>query len=184
MAHNGHLVQTGLTVEQDNIVIAKVAFHNPTLRQQQLRLVLDVPKVDAGTVTANNVFGTGMLRWTIRHQLRQFRHIVGRNLYRNRQIHGHRSRYTDLMNAEIGIGRYHRTRAEIYALAHQIATNTTFLALQTLCDGLERTTRSLRHLRHAPNLIVHERRHVVLQRQLELFHNHLRFTVRHGVLQR
>ena len=87
------------------------------------------------------------------------------------------------MNTEVGIGGNDRTGTEIDTLAHEVATNTTLLTLETLLNRLERTTGTLSDLRHAADLVVHKGRNVVLQTLLELLHDDLRLTVGDGILQ-
>lgn len=68
--------------------------------------------------------------------------------------------FPDLVDPEVWICRDHRSRGKVDSLPHEVTTDTTFLALQALSEGLERLSRSLRLLRLPRPLVVEQRRYL------------------------
>mmetsp|Transcript_12737 Transcript_12737/g.24304 ORF Transcript_12737/g.24304 Transcript_12737/m.24304 type:complete len:358 (-) Transcript_12737:381-1454(-) len=124
-----------------------------------------------------------MLRGPIGYQGAQFLDVEWRHARRYSQVHGDASRHAHLVNSQVRIGRNHRTRRKVDALPHQIAANTPLLRLKPLTQRLERPPAPLRNLRHPPHLVIAKRRHVVLQRLLELLHDDIGFAVLDGRLE-
>mmetsp|Transcript_25875 Transcript_25875/g.74824 ORF Transcript_25875/g.74824 Transcript_25875/m.74824 type:complete len:428 (-) Transcript_25875:47-1330(-) len=176
-------MQRRLTIEEDDIAIAQVTLDYPSVGQKEVGLVLHVTKIDASTIRTNDVLGTRVRGRTIGDESTQLSKVEGSDVDRNGQVHGHGPGDTNLMNTQVGIGGNDRTGTEVDTLAHEVTTNTTLLALETLLNRLEGAAGTLSNLRHATNLVVHQGRHVVLQTLLELLHDDLRLSVRDGILQ-
>mmetsp|Transcript_24871 Transcript_24871/g.58302 ORF Transcript_24871/g.58302 Transcript_24871/m.58302 type:complete len:405 (-) Transcript_24871:178-1392(-) len=176
-------MQRRLTIEKNDIAIAQVTLDDPSVGQEKIGLVLHITKIDAGTIRTNDVLGTRVSGRTVGDESTQLSKIEGSDVDRHGQVHGHRPGDTNLMNTEVGIGGDDRAGTEIDTLAHEVATNTTLLTLETLLDCLERATGPLSNLRHATDLVVHQGRDVVLQTLLELLHDDLGLSVRDGILQ-
>ena len=84
------------------------------------------------------------------------------------QVQRDRSRHSDLIDTDIGIGRDDGTRREIDALAHEIATQSALLALEALRDGLERSARARHRHGIAGDRIGDQGRDMELQHVLDL----------------
>mmetsp|Transcript_10248 Transcript_10248/g.20747 ORF Transcript_10248/g.20747 Transcript_10248/m.20747 type:complete len:216 (-) Transcript_10248:664-1311(-) len=126
---------------------------------------------------------TWMHRGTILHELGKLIDIKCRHSNRHGQVHSHRPGDTHLLNSEIRIGRNDCTSRKIDTFSHQVTSNTTFLGFETLRDGFERPSGPLCDLRHTTQFVVHKGGNVVLQGQLELFHDNGWFTIGNGLLQ-
>mmetsp|Transcript_14427 Transcript_14427/g.18905 ORF Transcript_14427/g.18905 Transcript_14427/m.18905 type:complete len:227 (-) Transcript_14427:707-1387(-) len=68
MAHNGHLVQGGLPIEHNDVVVLHMPLHHPPVLQVQLVLVPHVPEVNAGAVMADDELGSRVVEGAVLHQ--------------------------------------------------------------------------------------------------------------------
>ena len=82
-------------------------------------------------------------------------------------------RHTDLVDAKVGVGANHRTRAEVDALTGKIAPEPPLLAFQSLGEGLERSSRAVPSWRNSTGLVVEVGGAVVLQQFPEILDDEL-----------
>mmetsp|Transcript_19703 Transcript_19703/g.55021 ORF Transcript_19703/g.55021 Transcript_19703/m.55021 type:complete len:611 (-) Transcript_19703:453-2285(-) len=181
VSHDTHLMQGGLSIEQNHVVVAQLAFDDPAGGQQEFRLVLNVPQIDTSSVVADNVLRSGMGGRPVCHQLAQFVDVKGGDPIGDRQVHSHGSRNPDLVNSQVGIGGNDGARRKVDTLSHEVPAQPSLLSLEALLQGLEGTATALRDLGHPPELVVHKGRNVVLQGLLELLDDNVGFSVLNGV---
>mmetsp|Transcript_8389 Transcript_8389/g.18377 ORF Transcript_8389/g.18377 Transcript_8389/m.18377 type:complete len:455 (+) Transcript_8389:3757-5121(+) len=185
MSHDRHFVETGLTVEDDDVVVPEVTFYDPSIFQTEFVLIFNVTQIDASSIGADNMFGTRMAQRSIGYEFSQNGYIERSDAFRHRQIGSDAAWDSHVFDSQIWIRRDDRPGGKVHPLSHQISTNSPLLSLETLLDRLERPSAStLGHLWHSSHLVIHRRSHIVLQALLELRENDIRFTVRHGLLER
>ena len=80
------------------------------------------------------------------------------------QVHGYALRNANLIELQIWVTSDDSTGREVDTLPHQVPTQTTFLALQTSTDSLDRATGLLERLRDACDVVVHICRNMELSR--------------------
>mmetsp|Transcript_15419 Transcript_15419/g.31430 ORF Transcript_15419/g.31430 Transcript_15419/m.31430 type:complete len:224 (-) Transcript_15419:876-1547(-) len=168
VAHNTHLVQTRLAVEDDDVVVPEVPLDDPAVLEDEIVPVLGIPEVDPSSVISNDELGAGVDRGPVCYELLHQLLVERRHLIGDGEVEGHRPRDADLVDAQVGVGRDDGTRGEVDALAHKVAPDPALLALEPAHEGLERPSGPGRDLNLAPELVVHEGGDVVLQGQDEL----------------
>mmetsp|Transcript_13597 Transcript_13597/g.53664 ORF Transcript_13597/g.53664 Transcript_13597/m.53664 type:complete len:532 (-) Transcript_13597:120-1715(-) len=144
MRHDGHLVQRGLAVEQQHVAVVEVPLHHVTV----LELARDAPAVAVLEVLGPAGFEShkvcpGVLVHPVANALADHLDVVpGHNLrvgHHLRDVH----RHPDLVDAQVGIGRDDRAAAEVDALAGEVSSKTTLLALEPLHEPPQGLTRAL-----------------------------------------
>ena len=137
VAHDGHLVQGRLTVEQHAVAVDHVPLHLVPVLEPLVALALHEPKVQSLPVLADDVLGAGLPRGRVRavlHELTQALDVVRGDSLRVGHVERDGPRDAELVEHEVGIGGDHRACAEVNALAHQVTANAPSLALQALGD--------------------------------------------------
>ena len=66
--------------------------------------------------------------------------------FREGEVLGNGSWDSHLVNIQVGVWSDHGSCREVHPFTHQVPSNSSLLALQTLLDGLERTPPSLKSL--------------------------------------
>mmetsp|Transcript_34337 Transcript_34337/g.110270 ORF Transcript_34337/g.110270 Transcript_34337/m.110270 type:complete len:234 (+) Transcript_34337:630-1331(+) len=181
VAHDGHLVEGGLAVEDDDVVVAEVPFDDEARRESEVVQVLDVAEVDPTAVGVLDVACAGPLVRPVPDEFHQLGDVVAADSLRNGQRLGDGSRDADLVDRQVRVRRNDGPRREVDALPHEVPSKAAFLALQALADGLERLARTLGLLyaRLGAGVVVEDRVHLVLQEFLELLDDVGRFAVLH-----
>mmetsp|Transcript_10070 Transcript_10070/g.31758 ORF Transcript_10070/g.31758 Transcript_10070/m.31758 type:complete len:430 (+) Transcript_10070:3040-4329(+) len=168
VAHDGHLVQRRLPVEQHQVVVANVALHHPALVDDLAAQVAHVPQVRHRAVGTHDVVGARVLLRAATHQRVQLLVVPPRHALGEGQAACNADRHAHLVDAQVGVRRDDGAARKVDALAHQVAAHAPVLALQARPQRFERATPALRGLRHRGQLIVQQRRAVVLQLLQEL----------------
>ena len=135
MTHDRHLVQRRLTIEQDDVSVHHVTFDFVTVLETLFTRLLQEAKIESLTIFTNDVTRTGLTRRRMRAVLNQALKaidVVRRHGFRIRHVQRDGPRNSELVEHQVWIGRNDGTRREIHALTHQVASNSTRLALQTL----------------------------------------------------
>mmetsp|Transcript_1000 Transcript_1000/g.3038 ORF Transcript_1000/g.3038 Transcript_1000/m.3038 type:complete len:406 (+) Transcript_1000:3481-4698(+) len=116
------------------------------------------PQVHSRAVLADDVARAGQVLGTVVHELLQALEVEGRHDLRVGERRGDGPRHAHLVDGQIRVRRDHCARAEVHALAHEVAAHAAVLALEALRDGLERAPRLGRRLtRHHGGVVGHER---------------------------
>mmetsp|Transcript_8511 Transcript_8511/g.14301 ORF Transcript_8511/g.14301 Transcript_8511/m.14301 type:complete len:454 (-) Transcript_8511:782-2143(-) len=183
MAHDGHLVQRGLTVEQHNVVIPQVALDGPAVLQHDVVLGPHIAQIDAALVATNDIHRTRPLQGAVGDQLAQLVDVKRRHGDRHGEDERHTTRHTDLVDTQVGVGCDDRTGREVHTLAHEVASDASLLAAQALAKGLQRTTCLLGLAGVIVTLIVEERGNARLQQCLQIRNHHARMAFDNGILQ-
>jgi len=170
MPHHGHLVQRRLPVEDDVVAVQHVPLDDPAILQLDLAQVLDVPQVLPRVVRLHDEAGARPSHRSVSNVTPELVDVVWRDPLREGQIERDRSRHTHLLRVQVRVTSDHAARAVVHALAHQGATQSPFLGLQPLADGLQGPLRLRGRLRNADDAVVVQRVNVVLQ-QLGKLHD-------------
>ena len=108
------------------------------------------------------------LRTRVLHAILDIGHetitVVRRDNFGLGEVRGNFLWDTKLININVGIGRNHRTGREVDALAHKVTAHTTRLRTETGLQGLEWATGPLSSRGHTLNIVVHIRRHIILEK--------------------
>ena len=167
--HHRHTVQRRLPVEEHDVPVHDVAIHDVAHVQHNL-LAVHVLQARHAPVGAHDGLRARVALLTIRphilNELIHLRNIVGRHLLRKRQIHRNLRRHPQLRDGDVRIRRNHGTRGELHTLSLNVVADAALLGPQTLLHRLQRTTGALGGRRHAGNLVIHERRHVILEHRV------------------
>ena len=161
MPHHGHLVQGRLTVKQENVIIQQVTIHRIPVVQHNL-LRVHVFQRNHAPVLAHNCLRTRPRIRAVLNELVELIQIIRRNTFGFCEIHRNLQRHADFCNTQVRIRRNNRTRRELDALSLNVVTDASLLASQTLLDRLEWTTAALGRRRDTRNIIVHQRRYMIL----------------------
>jgi len=161
--HHRGLVKRGLTIEEHDVPVDKVAVNHITLTQIH-RIGIDVAETERPIIRLEiHRLGAWVLVGTIADVSDQALAIVGRHDLRKGQIGRDLLRNTQLIEVDVGIRRDDRPGREVHALTHQITTHTTRLRTEAGLQSAQRTTRALSRGLQTLDVIVHIGRHVVLQ---------------------
>eukprot|EP00958_Prasinococcus_capsulatus_P026051 scaffold4543_cov350-Prasinococcus_capsulatus_cf.AAC.1 len=178
VAHDGHLVQRGLPVEEHEVAVLQVALHlEAVLEAAVAGALVQVAQVEAHAVLADDEAGAHLPVGGVRahrHELLQALDVVGGDRLRHGQVARDGPGHAHLVHRDVGVGRDHRARREVDALAHQVAADAPLLALEALRDGLDGPPRALRAHGHPGDGVVHVGHDVVLQHLLEVLEEVLR----------
>eukprot|EP00983_Pelagomonas_calceolata_P122494 1160914-Pelagomonas_calceolata.AAC.5 len=89
--------------------------------------------------------------------------VEGRGSFRERQVQRDGPRYAQLINADVGVARDDCARRKVDALAHEVAPDAAFFALEALRDGLDGAAALLHAWGHAGDGVIHVCGDVVLR---------------------
>mmetsp|Transcript_26622 Transcript_26622/g.66902 ORF Transcript_26622/g.66902 Transcript_26622/m.66902 type:complete len:605 (+) Transcript_26622:2725-4539(+) len=173
MSHHTHLVKRRLPVEDDEITVLDVALDSVAVLEVEIAGLGHPEEVLALAVVAHDEARTRVLVGAVADQLVHAVDVERRHDLRVGEVDGDRARYTNLVDADVGIGRDDRTRREIHTFSHEVAANSTFLAAQTLPDALQHTAALLCGGTVAGDLRIDHGRAVVLQ-NLGVLGDHVR----------
>lgn len=140
MAHHGHFVESGLTVEDDQVAVADVPLHLVAALQVQIGRLGVEPQVDTVAILTDDVLGARVLRVASLDQLLHFLYVERGDDFGESHVLGDTSRHSYLIDPQIGIGGDDGTGREIDTLTHQITTNTTFLACKIRLNEIKYVT--------------------------------------------
>mmetsp|Transcript_14393 Transcript_14393/g.39001 ORF Transcript_14393/g.39001 Transcript_14393/m.39001 type:complete len:244 (-) Transcript_14393:836-1567(-) len=165
VAHHTHFVQRGLTVEEHQVSVMQVALHLVSKLQPLVLPSLHELQVDAAPILTDDelcaCFAWGRVG-TIVHQRLQLVDVEGRGSFRERQVQRDGPRYAQLINADVGVARDDCARRKVDALAHEVAPDAAFFALEALRDGLDGAAALLHAWGHAGDGVIHVCGDVVL----------------------
>mmetsp|Transcript_11451 Transcript_11451/g.22494 ORF Transcript_11451/g.22494 Transcript_11451/m.22494 type:complete len:848 (-) Transcript_11451:1065-3608(-) len=183
MSHDTHLVQRWLTVEEHNIIVGKVTFHNPSSLEHNVIRVA-VTQIHFQTLIVDNVACTGVLVRTILDKSFEALEVERGDSLWHGQIESNRPGHTDLVNTQVGICRNHSTGRKIHTFTHEVTTHTTLLTNKTLTKRFQRLSALLACLSLVRQLVIHKGGAVVLQ-HLDILIQHvicvtISLTVEHG----
>ena len=89
MGHDGHLVKRGLTIENDNVPVAQLPLHDPSIGKEKVGLVLHVAKINASSVRTDNVFSTRVGRGTVCNEGAELGEVKGGDVDWHGEVHCH-----------------------------------------------------------------------------------------------
>uniref|UniRef100_A0A7C9CZE7 Uncharacterized protein n=1 Tax=Opuntia streptacantha TaxID=393608 RepID=A0A7C9CZE7_OPUST len=101
MAHNGHFMQTRLSVEKHKISIVQMPFNLVAKLQMMITALLQIPEIKPLTIISNYVLGTSLTgRWmgAIVHELFQPFNVIGCHSLRICEIQCYTPRNSQLIN--------------------------------------------------------------------------------------
>ena len=174
--HHAHLVQTRLPVEEHIVAVAQMALHDPAGLQSDLAAPV-VLEINALARVTDHIASAGVFGRPIADQFRQVRSVKRRHPLGVCEVASNTARHADLVELQVRVARNHGTCREVHTLAHQVATQAALLALEACADRLDRAARRLQRLRQACNVVVHVRRHMVLQQVRKVVENVRRRTL-------
>mmetsp|Transcript_26014 Transcript_26014/g.73791 ORF Transcript_26014/g.73791 Transcript_26014/m.73791 type:complete len:498 (+) Transcript_26014:2487-3980(+) len=169
VAHDTHLVERRLAVEQHHVVVCEVALHDPAALEQDLVRV-HVAQVHPHAVVAHNVAGAGVLGRAVADEKLHALDVEAGDALRDGEVERNGPRHADLIDTEVGVRSNHSTRGKVDTLAHEVAAHAALFPDQALPQGFERLAALLLRLRLVRQLVVDERRDVVLQQGHILLH--------------
>ena len=164
VAHDGLPMERGLAVEQHDVPVPQVAFHDVAHLELFGQLLFHVIG-DAlpPSVGADDIVCALQFLGTVHHQVAEVVDVPLADDLWIGQFHGNALRYTHLADGEAGVGGDHRARGEVDTFTSKIVPKTSLLGLNTLGDTLERATSTVPRRRERGDVVVDERGHVVLQ---------------------
>ena len=89
--------------------------------------------------------------------------VEGRDDLGEGHVLGDGSGYSDLVDAEVGVGSDDRPGREVNSLPHEVSSDAPLLALEARLDGFERLAALLHGPGQAGHVVVDQRCHVELQ---------------------
>ena len=104
-------------------------------------------------------------------QLAHLVEVERRYAFRERHVHGDGSRHAHLVDLQIWVARNDRSGAEIDALAHQVASDSSFLSSKARADRSQRFFAFRLRFREPRNPVVLQREQMILQQLRQLRHN-------------
>ena len=152
MTHDRQLVQTWLSVEQDNIAIADVALHDVADTQVRSDVIAHARELEETLEPVAPIYmvisagvGIGAVPDRLAHSL----DVVGKYALWVREDLGDSLRHGNFVDRQVRIRRNDCAAGEVDALATKIATETTLLALEPLTKAANwLVTAHGRHTRH------------------------------------
>lgn len=136
MAHHRHFVQTGLAIKNHEVVVLQMAFDHISVFEQLVRSLLQKCKVKLFSVEAADELGAWPLVWTVFNELLEICAILRSYDLRDRHIHRDVLGHTELVERQVGVASNDGSGCKVTSLSHEILPETTFLALQSLTNGL------------------------------------------------
>lgn len=97
----------------------------------------------------------------MKHSTAQCTHTRTRNNVPGASSDAPTKKKTNLVDAEVRVGRDDRPRREVHTLAHEVPSDSSFLPLEPLPQSLQRLARPLRLLRLPRSLVVEQRGHLM-----------------------
>ena len=157
-----------------------MSLDNPAVLQERV-CALIVPEVYTLAGVLHDISSTRICCWSIADELLEVCDVVrgdyadslvrqGAQMRLLRttlgvgQVHGYALWNANLIELQIWVTGDDSTGREVDTLPHQVPTQTTFLALQTSTDSLDRATGLLERLRDACDVVVHIWRNMELSR--------------------
>ena len=136
MAHDRHLVQRGLPIEQDVVTILKVSLDFVADFQVDVRAVAQHAQINLPLIVADDVLGTWPLAWTVDNEGSELVNVLSSHNLRHSQAHCDHVRHSQLVKVQIRIRSDDRSGRKVDSLAHQVASQTSFFALEARPDAL------------------------------------------------
>lgn len=97
MTHHGHLVQRWLTIEKDVVTIDQVSFNDPSVFEIDSGIRSPVFQIYTLLGILDNEFRTRVGGRSVIYNFLEFSNVVRCDPLRIGQVHGNRSRDTDLI---------------------------------------------------------------------------------------
>lgn len=164
---HGHFMQTWLTVEEYEIAIFEMSFHNPAVLQERVCPFV-VSQVYPVSRVSRDKSGAWVFVRTVSHKLLKVGDVVWGDSFGIGQVSRYTVRYADLVEIQIGVTGNDGTSGEIDTLAHQISSQSSFFTLESRSDRLDRPSTLLQRLGLTRQIVVHVGRDVVLEESFEL----------------
>lgn len=156
-------MERGLPVEDDVVTISQLSLDDVAWSKMGLSAVPLVGEVDLPVVVPNDIFGTRPFGRTVGNELLHHVHILSRDVLRDSQVHCDGLRHTQLVKLQDGVWRDDRSGREVHSLAHEVTTDSAFLALEARPDVLDRLAASTLLPWLILDVVVHQRGHEELK---------------------
>ena len=127
----------------------------------------------AVVVSTNDVIHTRVNVGATQNHLSQLFTVSTSDSNRDGQFFCRLDGHTDIIDAKIGVGADDGSRTEVHTLSGKVASETSFLALEALCERLQRATRTVTSGWDASRLVVEIGRDVILQQFPQILNNEL-----------
>jgi len=137
VTHHAHLVQRGLTIEDDDVAILDVSFHFVAIFQVKVARLANETKVQTLPVVPDDVLRARMLVRAVPDQLVHPVDVERGDDFRIGHVQRDRTRHADFVDAQVGIGGDDGTRREVDTLAHQIASDAPFFTPEPLLQRFQ-----------------------------------------------
>ena len=174
MSHHAHAMQTGLSVEENEITVPEMSHDRVSQseldRVQLLQLGQSVQGLHRTWLGALGLdaLGTRIRERTVVHQLGHLIDVVPGDQFRVGEVHRDLDRNNHLLHGDRRITGDHGPGRKIGSLAHEVASDPAGLALEPGHDRFERRSRFAHGLEHSRHVVVHESRDVELQELSEI----------------
>ena len=129
--------------------------------------------LDAAAVATDDVVHTGVNVRPAQNHLAHLLSVSGGHTDGDGEFLGDLGRDTDLVDAEVGVGRNHRASTEVDTLTGKVASEATFLPLEALRERLEGSTGAMTCRWDARGLVVKVGGDVVLQQLPQVLNDEL-----------
>ena len=171
VGHHAHPVEGGLPVEQHDVAVDQLPFHDAARRDELgAGLGVLVHDLDPLAVLADQVVHAALVdpvligrRRTPLDELFREVGVVGRDLERDRQRATDLGRDADLVDRQHRVGRDDRPRGEIDPLTGEVRPEPAVLSLEPLGERLERAAGPVPGRRDAAGLVIEVGRNVILE---------------------
>ena len=127
-------------------------------------------------VPTHDVVDTGVDIGSAKNHLTHLFTVTGGDTDRDRQFLGDLGWHTDFIDAKVGVRRNHRASTEVDTLTGKVASEPSFLALESLSERFEGSAGAVASGWDAGCLVVKVGRDVVLEQFPKVFNNQLRST--------
>ena len=128
VTHEGHLVQRGLSIENNVVVVAQVTLYHVARLQISISGFLQGTNVEVLTIGSVDELSPRPGVRSIVHESSHLLDVLSGDGLRHSQFKCNLERDTELVELQNGVGSDDRAGRELNTLSHQVSTETSFLA--------------------------------------------------------